>query len=574
VSLSDAGQNAVSPQVAVDPAGDAVVAWQRSNGAHTVVQASVRPAGGSFGPAATLSDATQDASQVHVAIDPAGNATVVWSTDTGSGTVVQAAAVRPASGSFGLASSLSDTSLNLNPQLAVDGAGNVTVVWNHLDPSGSMAVETATRSAGGGFGPATPFLPFDAKYNFYPQIAINAAGDRVMTAQASDGGTAGDFVEAWVRPAVGGFVNSATRLSDPSADAGAPGVAIDQAGNATVVWRNTAGSTVTTDVATRSAGASTAFSQPAPLGGAVATAEPEIAIDPAGDATVVWTGVGPHTVADAATRPAGGGFGPATVLSDTSHDASVPQIGVDPAGDAIAVWDLFDGQHFVVQEAGRSAGGVFAAPASLSDASQNALEPQVAFARADAAVAVWSRSDGDHLLAQAAAEVPSAAPGPGTSTPPATVVKVAKLKLAPRTFVLTGRRVGKHCVATTRANGSKPHCTRKLAIGVSYTASGPGTVTLTVQRATSGRLATVRAATVRKVCVAATKRNRKLHRCTRYVAVRGKVTQRAKGGANHFTFDGRLNRRRLGPGTYRFVLTPSVGGRAGTPVLARFVLKP
>jgi hypothetical protein len=42
-TLSDEGQEAVSPQVATDDTGDAVVTWQRSDGTHTRIQASAGP---------------------------------------------------------------------------------------------------------------------------------------------------------------------------------------------------------------------------------------------------------------------------------------------------------------------------------------------------------------------------------------------------------------------------------------------------------------------------------------------------------------------------------------------------
>lgn len=43
VNLSAAGQSASAPQVAVDAVGDAVVTWQRSDGANQRIQASAGP---------------------------------------------------------------------------------------------------------------------------------------------------------------------------------------------------------------------------------------------------------------------------------------------------------------------------------------------------------------------------------------------------------------------------------------------------------------------------------------------------------------------------------------------------
>jgi hypothetical protein len=45
VELSAPGHTAFEQHVAIDPQGDAVAVWQRSNGTVSVVQAATRPAG-------------------------------------------------------------------------------------------------------------------------------------------------------------------------------------------------------------------------------------------------------------------------------------------------------------------------------------------------------------------------------------------------------------------------------------------------------------------------------------------------------------------------------------------------
>src|SRR5438309_8882326 len=88
------------PQVALDPAGNAIAVWSRTGTTSPhphVVQAAVRPVGGGWQPAQDLSvpgpDAGQDADSPQIALDAAGNAIAVWY----GGGVIQAA-VRPADG--------------------------------------------------------------------------------------------------------------------------------------------------------------------------------------------------------------------------------------------------------------------------------------------------------------------------------------------------------------------------------------------------------------------------------------------------------------------------------------------
>ena len=77
--------------MAIDPAGDAVAVWDRPNGSNFIVQTAARPAGSSFGAPVDLSLAGQNAFDPQLAIDPAGDAVAVWDRSNGANTIVQAA---------------------------------------------------------------------------------------------------------------------------------------------------------------------------------------------------------------------------------------------------------------------------------------------------------------------------------------------------------------------------------------------------------------------------------------------------------------------------------------------------
>ena len=68
-NLSEEGQNAYVPKVAVDGAGGAIVVWTRYNGSKDVVQAALKPAGEPWGKSVTLSEAGEEASEPQVAMD-------------------------------------------------------------------------------------------------------------------------------------------------------------------------------------------------------------------------------------------------------------------------------------------------------------------------------------------------------------------------------------------------------------------------------------------------------------------------------------------------------------------------
>ena len=67
-----------------------------------------------------------------------------------------------------------------------------------------------------------------------------------------------------------------------------------------------------------------------------------------------------------------------------------------------------------------------------------------------------------------------------------------------------------------------------------------------------------------------TKKNRKRKRCTRVVLLKGSFRRNGVAGKNSFHFTGRLRGRKLKPGRYRLVATPTAGGIKGKPTSRSF----
>ena len=72
------------------------------------------------------------------------------------------------------------------------------------------------------------------------------------------------------------------------------------------------------------------------------------------------------------------------------------------------------------------------------------------------------------------------------------------------------------------------------------------------------------------VCAKPTRKNRGRKRCTRVVTLAGGFDRNGVPGTNSFHFTGRLGGRRLRPGRYRLVATPTSSGRVGKPTSSRF----
>ncbi len=105
---------------------------------------------------------------------------------------------------------------------------------------------------------------------------------------------------------------------------------------------------------------------------------------------------------------------------------------------------------------------------------------------------------------------------------------------------------------------------KKTGTRIKYSVSEGGTTTFTVAKATPGVKSGGH-------CVKPTKRNRHRRRCTRYVTQRGSFDHADSPGANSLRFTGRLRNRKLKPGRYRLIATPTdTAGNKGKAVRRAF----
>jgi hypothetical protein len=147
-TISDAGFSASGPSVAVDPSGNAVAVWTQSDGSNLRIFAAYRPSGGSFLTPVGVSTAGQDASAPDVSMDNSGNALVAWQRTDGTKLRVQAAIRAPGSGgAFGAISTLSASGQDaFEPQVAAGPSvdANGVVVWTRSDGT-NLRVQSARR---------------------------------------------------------------------------------------------------------------------------------------------------------------------------------------------------------------------------------------------------------------------------------------------------------------------------------------------------------------------------------------------------------------------------------------------
>ncbi len=283
VDLSLPGRNAELAQVGLDAAGEAVALWRRFDGFDFIVQAATRTAGGTWSAPRDLSATGQNAETPRLALNAAGDAVAVWRRFDGSNFVVQGAAL-DAGSNWGEALILSATGENaVAPQVAIDGAGIATAVWSRSNGS-NYVIESADRPPGGAW--STPAeLSAPGQNAEAPQVALDAAGRGVVAWSRGNGG--GSTVVQGTSRDPNGAWSAPLDLSQTGGAAVAPRVAINGAGDALALWSFSNATPTVVEGSLRSAGGSW---QPqltvSRLG--VDSVEPALALDPSGNALAAW----------------------------------------------------------------------------------------------------------------------------------------------------------------------------------------------------------------------------------------------------------------------------------------------
>jgi hypothetical protein len=231
----------------------------------------------------------------------------------------------------------------------------------------------------------------------------------------------------------------------------------------------------------------------------------------------------------------------------------------------LALWVDTSEPTWEVQASLRPAEGTFGAPTPLPGPAQGAelSGAKGAFDPNDNAAAIWNGRD---PLTGASHDVPLLVSVLDADVPPT-------LGVAPR---ITGLRVRPKRFSVGVAPTAKSSASRKRGTTVRFSLSESATMRLTVQRRRPG----VRVRSKGKLrCRPASKRNRARStgkRCSLYKRVGALVRRNRNAGPNRIKFSGRIGRKALKPGRYRFVaVATDQSGSGSAPKRAGFqVLRP
>jgi hypothetical protein len=313
----------------------AVAVWHRSNGTNDIVQASYRPAGGAWQAPQDLSAPGQNGDDPRVAVDAAGNAIALWIRSNGTNRIVQASFRPAATGIWQGAQDLSGLGQSaFGAELALNGAGNAIAVWERSNGT-NIIVQASVRPVGGAWQPAED-LSAVGQHAGSPHIASGASGNAIAVWSRSNG--TNDIVQASFRPA-GGVWQPAEDLSTPGQEADSPRVALDPAGNAMAVWDRSNGTDDILQASYRPAGGAWQPADDLSAPGQNASFQ-RVALDGQGNAVAIWRrSDGSNLIVQGSSRPLGGAWRPGQDLSAPGRDARSPLLAIDPAGNAVVVWE-------------------------------------------------------------------------------------------------------------------------------------------------------------------------------------------------------------------------------------------
>lgn len=625
-----------NPEVAIDRRGDAMSIWEVRAGLTGRIESSYHPAGATAWQAPEQLTPPAAASTPAVAADGSGGFVAVWEQFQAEKKInVVESATRPAGGSWGPAVVISGEAAETSAgdaRVAVDTRGDAVAVWTYSLGGGGTVVQSSYRPAGAAAWQAPVTLSGEASAQaFNPVVRIDDNGDAAAAWQESDGKN--QIVHASIRPVASGAWQSPETLSPAGQDSYEPQLAMNAGGRLTVVWEH--GPSLKELVVEAASG--NAAKGEWHKEGAISEAgveAPQVGVDAAGDALAVWAteDVPKHRHLHSSTRPAAGTWQPPGEIATAGKDAAKPEVAVDPAGDAVVVFEEAVGAegNGAVAGVARPAGSTGFTPQTIL-AEASSFTPQMAIDTSGNAIAVWEQSVGEAAIVTRAAAYDAAGPVLEALSIPAAGFVGQPLTFSSSPFDVWSPLAatawsfgdGGTAAATTTIHSYQHPGSYAVTItstdALGNTSSGAGTVLITqpppprlsgvqltrtrfrVGRAptalsagrhtrapagTAFRYTLSAAATVEirvlgtaaglrrgRSCAAPSPALRRRHaRACRRVVSAGAIRRTGAAGPQLVPFSGRLGPRALTPGAYSAVLRAGNTGGTSAPVTLHFTI--
>jgi hypothetical protein len=227
------------PQIAFDGLGNAVAVWYQTDGTRYNIWANSYTSGTGWGTAELIETMNAGTAAVpQIAFDGLGNAVAVWYQSDGTRNNIWANSYTSGTGWGSTELIETDNAGNtFNPQIAFDGQGHGVAVWVQSDGTRN-STWAGTYTSGTGWSTAGKIENNETESTGSPQIAFSGDGTAIATwsqstlSQKNIWSNTYSFVTGW---------GSAELLETNDGSGTLPQIAIDDSGNAIVVWSQTDG---------------------------------------------------------------------------------------------------------------------------------------------------------------------------------------------------------------------------------------------------------------------------------------------------------------------------------------------
>ncbi len=416
-NISPDGQSAVSPQVALNDDGFALITWRQSDGSKKQVFKSERAINGSWTHPSSLSDNIspdgQNANDPHLAISGSGIALIVWTQfDSANNQIFKSE--RAANGSWTHPASLSDNISpdgedSSDPRVAINDSGIALITWYQFDGSNDQIFKSE-RAINGTWSHPTDLndnISPDGESCYSPSVAINNNGIALIGWEQSDGTDFQIFKSeraangAWTHPA-----DLNDNISPDGQMAAGQNVAINNDGIAIIAWRGFDSSREKIFKSERATNGT--WTHPADLNDNISpdgsdANNPKVAISDTGFALITWEQ--PNATNNQIFKSERATNGTWTHPTDFNEHLSLnglmadtPQVAINDNGIVLITWRQSDGANDQIFRSERAANGTWSHPTDLSDSispdGQGAYNPQVAINNSGIALITWWQSDG------------------------------------------------------------------------------------------------------------------------------------------------------------------------------------
>jgi hypothetical protein len=283
------------PQIGIDSSGNAIIVWEQEGPSFdffSIQSSRYTVADDTWSQARPLEFGGGSATEVQIAVDGDGNAIVVWSWVISGGNddiVYVRYAVADDSWTLPVSLRTKPPMMSWFPQISMDPDGNAIVVWQQYDITLSQFEMRATHfTTADGMWSAPATIDAGTGNALNADIDFDASGN-AMAVWQQDGASGIDDIFVSFYTAAGDSWSTPGIIDIDDGIAGLPKIAVDPAGNAIVVWEQDDGTGIFDVQATRYTVSDDLWSPPLILdSGAGTIFDPQISINDAGLAIVVW----------------------------------------------------------------------------------------------------------------------------------------------------------------------------------------------------------------------------------------------------------------------------------------------